>query len=322
MSFSGSSQIKRAKGFTLVELLVVIGIIALLISILLPTLAGARRAANQVKCASSLREIGNAALMYANDNKGYLMPAKAQGAPYNLNGATYNAPTDVPGKSTSTAAYWFSFLSKYVTKTKIATESKTDQEAAAAQQTVFWGCPSFQKYETGTIGNFNRIQPGYGMNYLPTYSPTNPALGQNYPANLSQVQFVVSSTPALNWKSLTAGTWYKLTQYNKPAERALFADSQFWIVEALAPVANGAIPGQKFFDGYYTYSSGSASTGQTLYDFYRHGKFPPVEVGGGQGHYKSQGGKVLFNILYADGHVVGCNDRAEGYRAIRQRFPR
>ena len=62
------------KAFTLIELLVVVAIIALLISILLPSLTAARNVARMVRCEASLKQIGNAHQMYANDNGDYFVP--------------------------------------------------------------------------------------------------------------------------------------------------------------------------------------------------------------------------------------------------------
>jgi prepilin-type N-terminal cleavage/methylation domain-containing protein/prepilin-type processing-associated H-X9-DG protein len=63
-------------GFTLVELLVVIGIIALLVAILLPTLSQARQQAATVKCASNMRQIAMGWMLYADAHQGTMVPAR------------------------------------------------------------------------------------------------------------------------------------------------------------------------------------------------------------------------------------------------------
>ncbi len=76
-----SKRNRKTSAFTLVELLVVIGIIALLIAILLPALAAAKAQASSIKCCSNLRTLGQIMQQYASDNKGFIPRDYSPGSP-------------------------------------------------------------------------------------------------------------------------------------------------------------------------------------------------------------------------------------------------
>lgn len=113
---------RRIRGFTLVELLVVIGIIALLISVLLPALNKARASARTLACGSNLRQVATAAMLYMNDNRGYYPPV--------FNG--WNADPNQPGSNYQTAAirpFIWDYLEKYGIKVN---EARSCTEAYAS----------------------------------------------------------------------------------------------------------------------------------------------------------------------------------------------
>lgn len=144
-------------GFTLVELLVVIGIIALLISVLLPALQSARKQANTLKCLSSLRQIGTAYEMYANENKGYWPSAR-----------------DRVQASTDNWHSWTDLIERYMVKGKL--DPKYDNYYAVGnanrrRNSVLWGCPEWTKSidwdSNAGASSGENVYTGYGMQYYP-----------------------------------------------------------------------------------------------------------------------------------------------------------
>src|SRR4051812_23494075 len=88
-NLNGRSRNPLRYGFTLVELLVVIGIIALLIGILLPTLSHVRESANRTVCLTNLRAIGQVMRLYAGDYNDRLPNSNPPNTAYDYDAINY-----------------------------------------------------------------------------------------------------------------------------------------------------------------------------------------------------------------------------------------
>jgi prepilin-type N-terminal cleavage/methylation domain-containing protein/prepilin-type processing-associated H-X9-DG protein len=165
---------KNRQAFTLVELLVVIGIIALLISILLPALSKARQQGYSVKCLSNLRQLGIATAMYAGEKKGCL--------PW---------PTTTFGDSGIDKMNWFNVLDPYLSGAGVS----NDRTGVANERnyTPFKQCVVWEQFEggidmSGAQNSGKEFARTYKMNFHIRHEKTVDGVKVKKPVRLNEIR--------------------------------------------------------------------------------------------------------------------------------------
>jgi prepilin-type N-terminal cleavage/methylation domain-containing protein len=276
----------RRRAFTLVELLVVIGIIAVLIAILLPALQRAREHAYDVQCKSNLRSCGQILMMYANNNKGMLPPMALQSPETLTNGGTIGAP-DGP-VNVSGVPIRYPFIKEALARITVPNADTSVANFDGNSMGIFY-CPSNFFWDNDIPGN-----TGAGLSHWP----------ENYMASRGRIKY---------WYVANPNPFYPAYHYTGPFGSSASGAN----LPASAP---GSAPGTGQFDWRYwdsnlsgdnrddyiiKYSEKGADKKVIMTDQSRQASFAANAVGFQFIHGFVRGKKLSGwkNNLYGDGHV-------------------
>jgi prepilin-type processing-associated H-X9-DG protein/prepilin-type N-terminal cleavage/methylation domain-containing protein len=211
--------------FTLVELLIVIGIIALLISILLPAMSQARHSARTVICASNLRQIGLGLQLYVNENEGFFPGPNTSGLGL-YRGGQYSGDSSSPTQDWD----WVSpCIGKMLNLSKQSPTETADNARLRKMREIMENklrCPE-NEYRYGALYSGSAL-PGTGLPLLMSYN--SPAYIHVLPKNAgySSTQYSIENEPSPS-VSVPANYVPKINRVGAGSKKIFaFEGARFW----------------------------------------------------------------------------------------------